>query len=521
MPSRCIRWLKEDARGEKLVRGALILFFLWLAGRHWHPHYGFTRLLQMDAAALATATPVLRDAPIYTYRDAGGYDGHYYGQLASDPTLSDPQLGGGMDNYSYRARRILGSALAHLLAGGDRIESVRLYAALNLAVWLALAAVLWRLLPPGDWRATAAWAAVLFTVGTLHAVRCALPDLPALLGVALGLCAVERGRWVAAGLAFALAALARETSLLAAALAAAHLVRQRQPRAALTLGALASLPVAAWLLFIRLRLGQGGGGWDNFTLPLTGWLGRWSECFANLRAEPDRLLAIATLLGLVALTVQAACLLLKRTPANIWWWVGAGYAAFMFTLNRGVWEGLPGAAPRVVLPLTLAFAVLAARQRMGWLWLAGGSLGVLGGVLTLWAVPAEPHELAAGRAADCSYVVHTADGFHPTERHRSRAWAWCATEGSLVIHTWPAGDGARDLILYTAGITDRPLEVRQDGRLLWRGALGAKPGAVPLHGVVFRQGRARLDLRSPAAPLRETARSARELGLALYGLEMR
>lgn len=150
MPARLLR--PENL--HRLARVALLVFFGWLAGRHGHPYYGFTRFLQMDAAALATALPELREAPIFTYEH--GYDGHYYAQLAARPAVNDPALAGGFDNLGYRARRILLSWTAWVVGGGEAVAAVRAYAELNLAVWAGLAVLLWRIFPGAIWRETLA-----------------------------------------------------------------------------------------------------------------------------------------------------------------------------------------------------------------------------------------------------------------------------------------------------------------------------------------------------------------------------
>ena len=82
-----------------------------------------------------------------------------------------------MGNVPYRARRILGSALAWLIAGGNPAHIANVYSGLNIAVWLVLAVLLWRLLPVNDARSWVAWAGVMFSAGALHSVRLALTDL--------------------------------------------------------------------------------------------------------------------------------------------------------------------------------------------------------------------------------------------------------------------------------------------------------------------------------------------------------
>ena len=96
-----------------------VVVFLGLVARFWHPVYGFTALFQLDASNDGVKIAAFRELPVYVHRDTGGYDGLYYAQIAQDPTLRDPALPPAMDNFAYRARRILPPALAWLLGAGQ------------------------------------------------------------------------------------------------------------------------------------------------------------------------------------------------------------------------------------------------------------------------------------------------------------------------------------------------------------------------------------------------------------------
>lgn len=507
-------------RVEWLVRAACVVAFAALTAQFWHPYFGFTKFLQMNAPVAAVMAPALRGAPIYTYADDSGYDGHYYGRIASDPTLRQEGMGGAMDNFAYRARRIFTPALAHVLALGDPVRSVWIYSGLNVAAWLAFAGVFWALLPTGEWRRTAAWAGLLFSVGALHSVRFALADLPALAWFAGGWLAWERRRlgW-ATGL-FAASALSRETMVLALGVVALLTWRRAGFRPALVFGAAAVAPLALWLAYVGVRLGLRDGGWDNFELPGWGYVWKWCEAFVGLTEERNRVLAITTPLGTIALTAQILYLALRRhyTPE---WWLGVAFAAMALTLNVAVWEGHPGAAPRVLLPLSFAFWVCVARERAPWRWTAAGWLAVPAGLICLWWVPAERHELDAGRHDGMRYLAETDRNFFPTERNRSGPWAWCSARGEVSVRTWPRIDGERALELECFGRTPRTIEVWEGESLLWRGAVGTKRTAVALPAVRFAQGRAVLRVQSEEPTVREPGVGGRELGFAVSGLRLR
>lgn len=515
-----LSWLRTPANAHRLVRVVLIAGFVWLAGRHWHPYYGFTRFLQMDEASLAATLPELRDAPIFPYAD--GYDGHYYAQLAARPAVRDPALSGAIDSVGYRARRILLSWTAWVVGGGDPVAAVRAYAWLNLVVWAGLAALLWRIFPGPGWRATVAWAGLLFSAGLLHGVRLALTDPLALLLVAGAAALAGRERRGPAAALLGLGGLARETALLGAVtlLPEGKATRADWWRTAGRL-ALVAAPLALWLWYLRSVLGPTEPGLGNFTLPVVGWAEKWGEALRRLQHEPDHYLALTSLLAHLALTVQVVFIAWRRKPRDGWWRLGAAYGALMLLLGTAVWEGHPGAATRVLLPLTLAFNVLAVAARASAGWFVAGNLSVLSGVLVLWAVPQSTHELAAGRLDGGSFVVHTDATWYPAEHDQARIWAWSSTGGGLRFTFRPAMDGVRRVRLALIGLAPRPLEIRQDGRVLWRGGIGKKLQWIELPAVAVVRGRAELELQSPVPAGRENADAgARALGFAVYGVRI-
>lgn len=503
-----------------LLRGLLIAGFLWLVGRHWHPYFGFTRFLQLDAWSAGVTVPELRDAPIFTYKD--GYDGHYYAQLAARPAVDDPVLKVSIDDVAYRARRILLSWIAWVVGGGDPVAAVRTYAWLNLVVWGGLAALLWRVFPATGWRETLAWAGILFSAGVLHGVRLALTDPLALLLVAGATVLAVRGRLGPAAGWLAIGGLARETVLLGGVtLLPEKPTRMADFRRVALWGLLVVLPLVAWLLYLRVVLGTSKAGVANFYLPFAGWVAKWSECLGWLRSEPDHFLAITTLLGHVALTAQFLYLAWRREIQNPWWRLGAVYGGLMIFLGTAVWQGHPGAAARVLLPLTLAFNVLAVSHRAGPAWLLLGNLSVLSGVLTFWNVPVLTHEVAAGRVAGSAYVVRGDDRWYPSEGTPTRLWAWNPGDGRLQLDLHPRADGAHRVKIALRSVNSRTVEIKTAGRLLWRGEIGVKTQWIELPEIAFVRGRVFLDLHSDAPPVRENADAGgRALGFAVYGVKL-
>ena len=131
-------WLRRPENLHRLARGVLVLVFLWLAGRYWHPYYGFTAFLQFDDSAAAVMLPELRDTPVYVHHNTGGYDGLYYAQMAVHPALRDPAMAP-RDGQPAISRAAHPALLAGVCGRGARrpvARACRLYAAMNVVLWL-------------------------------------------------------------------------------------------------------------------------------------------------------------------------------------------------------------------------------------------------------------------------------------------------------------------------------------------------------------------------------------------------
>jgi hypothetical protein len=502
---------------------AAVAAFLILAGRFWHPYYGFTKFVQLGEQDAQRGIHEIRDYPVYAYPGTHSYDGAAYVQIAFHPSLRSPELEGAIGNVPYRARRILGSALAWTLAGGTPSRIAGIYAGLNLAVWLAFAFLLWRVLPVVDARSWLAWAGVLFSAGALHSVRLALTDLLAATLLTGALALGERGRAGGAVGLLAAAGLARETALGAVAgLWRGPWNSARAWTRNLAIAAAVALPLVAWMTYIRWKAGSADQGFGNFAWPLMGWIEKWPATLAEYRQHPNfRWLTITTLLATIGLTVQAVFLLRRRRDESAWWRAGLASVALMAIVGTAVWEGHPGAVTRVVLPLGIAFAVLAVRERAGWAWLAGASLTVFSGVLALWHVPADEHEVAAGRYAYGAYVARVDSGWFGVERLRRNAWAWSGERGNLVIDTSRRGSLPMRVRLKLGAITPREIEVRAGTAVVWRGLVGEKPAWIEIPSVPRERGRIVLAITSAVAPVRESAApEARALGFALHGVQL-
>ena len=505
-----------------LARIAVVAGFVLLIGRFWNPYYGFTNLLQADVVTESLLPASLQDTPLFIHRDAGRYDGAYYAQIAISPALRDPALATAVDDLGYRARRILLSAIAWAAGGGDPVRAVHAYAWLNVILWFGFAALLWRVLPvAGGGRALLGWAGLVLASGTLASVRLALTDLAAVTLLAAALYQAEKGRSAASAGLLALGGLARETSLLGlSALLPGPRTAARGifQRAGLML--LAVLPLAGWWWYLRSAAGSSSAGTDNFAWPFLGWIGRWQELVRLTRVESNHWLVAGAWFDGIALAVQLVYLLARPQWRDPWWRLGLLFGGLGLCLGPSVMEGLPGAAARVLLPVTLAFNVLAVRRRAAVLWLLLGNLSVIGGIWSLWAPPGEPHTLDAHTTWSQSHVLETDARWSVAEWNSKWRWSWCNGVGGLNFRIWPWAPSAR-VELLVRGVTPRSLEVWHDQVRVWRGQIGDRPQWIRLPELPVARGNLKLELRSEAPAAGEgEANTARSISFACYGARL-
>jgi len=360
-----------------LVRLVLTALMLAAVGRHYVPGAGFSRLLQLSEDGHATETTALRGVPHYHYPPGQVYDAQSYVQMALYPLLKNPELELALDAPQYRSRRILFAWTAWLAGLGRPAWVVQAYALQNVAFWLALAWWLARRYPADDWRGLAIWIAVMFSHGLLSSVRLALLDGPSLLLIAIAISWAERGRPFASAALVGVSGLGRETNLLAAAGLRWRFGRDRQSLVRLALcAALVAVPILLWMDYLRsiyrttvLVMGS------QMTWPLSAYLQQWQQLWRALGGSLGS--HIGSALALIALSTQAIFLLSRIQAGSLWWRVGFVNALLMLVIGVDVWAGDPGAATRVLLPMTLSFNLLLPRTRAFWPLFAAGNLTVL------------------------------------------------------------------------------------------------------------------------------------------------
>ncbi len=364
----------------KIVAVALVILFLASVARFYHPGLGFTALLGLPPENDAEVARL--HAIPHFQSPLASYDGQFYVRRALDPLVKDPDIDRGMDLAPFRARRILFSWTAYALGLGRPAWILEAYAMQNVICWLVLAVLLTRWLPLTTGRGLALWTACLFSHGMLWSVRFSLLDGPSLLLIAFAIVLAERERYLWSAALVGIAALGRETNVLAA-------VTQRWPtdrrgwlRLAIA-GVLVALPTLIWLDYLRsIYRSTMPEGLNDVVRPFSGIGPRWVTAIHNVLVYgpfSGRSIAFVILFPLI---VQAVYLIVRPSVRSAWWRVAIMYAVLMVLVDPVIADPNTGAITRVLLPMTVGFNVLLARETTApaarfWPWFIGGNLALL------------------------------------------------------------------------------------------------------------------------------------------------
>jgi hypothetical protein len=452
-------------------------------GRFHDPFTGFSSLINFGDQFAPQRLPELTEVPLYTYDHSSGYDGQFYAQLAVAGNPFRTDVGEALDSASYRSRRILFPLVVHAVGLGRPAPIIQIFALANLVCLLILAGLLARWwFPPTSLPNAIAWLGTLFGAGALTSVTHSLTDVPALLVIAVGARLVEQNRRMIGAAVLGAAGLVRETSVLAAAVFVPRLrERGTWPRAGAA-ALLCAAPTVLWAAALAHHYG-GGAGSRNFELPFVGLAGKLGEIRRVMHEGGFNLYARTEIWAVVALATQAGFILLRPRRELVWWRIGAVFALLWMVLGSAVWEGSPCAASRAVLPLTLAFNVLAPRTRRGLPLLLVGNLTVLSAFDIIGVIPTEQTTFAYG--VNGRYGA----GFLAPEHLGRRTWRWSSGAATLVLtnptsRTLPATMSfeissvlPRGVTVHAAGAADHTISLAAERRIPERfGPLLLPPG---------------------------------------------
>lgn len=283
-------------------------------------------------------------------REARGHDGKFFFVQANDPWLLEPETHAAvLDRPLYRSQRML----YPMLAGGGGLFGpetiVWAMLAINvLAMGIGSYVVGRMAVEMGE----SAWWGLAFALnlGFISELGVGGAGVVSAAAAFAGILFLSRGEGGRAALSLALAALAREAMLIAAAGSALWLWRHdRRSDAAGVLGG-PIMAVSAWALYLRFRLGfeAGVSQVEEVGVPLRGFL----EAFGSWVEHPvDLMVGVATML-LFALYTRRAL----RSDSLVGYAFG-GFVLLGIVFTEQVWHSYFDIT-RAVAPLITAFVLM-------------------------------------------------------------------------------------------------------------------------------------------------------------------
>lgn len=511
-----IRRIQEGLRrrnvdpGVGLGYAAVVALFLWTLAQFYIPGKGLSYLIAFGANQEEARLSKIRKLDYFVTKASDGYDAQYYVQIAMDPSLQNQALKRAVDSLPYRGRRILFAATAYAFGLGQPAWILQAFALQNVVTWLLLAGLLLHWFPPRTWDNFIRWAGTMLSIGLCLSFRNALFDGPSLLLIAFGVYLLEKGRpwWSTA--VFALGGLGKETNLLGAAALLPKLTDGgRAWGVAVVRGLLTVVPLALWVTYIALFVGGKAGdpGVRNFDLPFAAYGRKWGEVLESLpEVSAVNAWPLWGLLMLVALTVQFLFLVLRPQWTQAWWRIGLSFAMLMIFLGDAVWEGYPGAASRVLLPMQLAFNVLVPAGRGWWAVLVLGNLTLLAAPAALESPTGEgyvvrgPDELVYGSGRQ-KFTIEFADAWHPVERYNNDYWAWSSGSAALAVNN-PQTTPVLTRLRFTMTVNaPRNVRLRLNGTSLWAAEIGDRSSlSVTLNELVLPPGTSTLEFQTDTPP---------------------
>jgi hypothetical protein len=504
--------------------------FIWIVSGYYLPEgKGFTAFLRLGDKMGAGYLPELRAAQPYLETDSYGYDGQSYVQIAMRPRLSDPVLASAVDNLPYRARRILFCWTASLLGGGDPVRAMHVFSLQNVACWLLLGVLLLRWFPMVCWEDLWRWMGVMFSFGLMISVCSSLMDGPSLLLVAGGMALAEAGHRWSSTVVLAISGLGKETNILAAAgpgWPAAKSLREWAMAAGRVL--LVVAPLAVWGWFLADRFGwTDSRGTENFSWPLSGWWKKWLATFASIKAEGWKHFTLSSLLMQISLTAQFLFFILHWRWNDGWWRLGAVFALLMTVLGDAVWEGYPGAASRVLLPMALAFNIMVPRHGVKWrLILLLGNLTIISTAVTPTLPLRESYEVGGvpellrvaggGKGMEVGFQ----DGWHGPERSRWEYWRWSKGPAVVEVHNRHAFAISARLGFHIKSVDQRTVTLSLNEDVLWSGKTGPELQPVSTGPVTLQPGINVITFSTPEIARQVRPDDPRVLAFSLRNLEI-
>jgi hypothetical protein len=186
-------------------------------------------------------------------------------------------------------------------------------------------------------------------------------------------------------------------------------------------------------------------------------------------------------------------LLLRPRWTQPWWRVGAPFAVLLILLGPAVWDGFPGAAARVVVPMTLAFNVLVPRGLRWWPVLLLGNLSALSAVDQLRPPGIESYRMEGPvnvwrSPAQEAIAARFGDTWYQPEKSYLEYWRWSRGPAEIVIHNPQPTPVEVNLRFDLRALDERTVRVLEDATVRWEGRVDRNGSAVTIRQVRLARG---------------------------------
>lgn len=494
---------------------------------------GFTSMLAVGDAFYDQSIPDFQYASPRIFENSSGYDAQFYSQIALDPTLREPALATGVDSLGYRARRILMPAIAWALGTGDPKRIINVYPLINPLCWLISAILLLHWLPPHSIQNLLRWSGILLGWGWITSIERSLTDGPAATLTLLALYFISKGKVFNGAFAIAASALTKDTSILAGLGLLPDNWKTRKGLARFAvLGLIAAAPLFLWWLYIGSIVPPGSPsamGSGNFALPFQGIYLQLKEQFGQI-GEVTFGNSYINFLSFVAIAIHIAFFIFRPDWKNAIWRACAPFAILGIFLGNAVWEGAPGAAPRVLMVLHIGFNLLAPRTK-AWLPL------LLLANISVFAFPhlMEPPERSqrseeciekrqflttAGDIDPSSLSISFLDGWHQVETKGDRAWKWTQGASSIRIENYSNRPVRANMTLRMRAVSARDCIVEWNQQLISTIQQEQALANYDAGTVVVEPGINILTLRSNSPDLPAGPQDSRLIGTSLFQITL-
>jgi hypothetical protein len=326
-----------------------------LSDNDWNPSI-FVKFPQAKPVELAYGNEILGEV----IPSAGfGHDGKYYFMQAMDPFFDTPEVHAThLDRPTYRAQRMVYPTLA----GGFGLFSPSATAwnllvinlvALGIGTWLT--SLLAKELGLSPWFGLA----FLLNPGVLVSSMIDTAEVLAMLFVVAAALLLLRDRVVASAAFLTLAALTRETMLLATIGAIAYLwhTRRRVPGVFVV----PFVATGAWWLFVRAKLGhldEGIQDTEALGLPFKGFFDALETWLATPGSEVDVMMGVLLLVSSILVAFRAVK---DRSLLGL---MAAGFVVLAVLMVEAVWRFYFDASRALVPVLTVYILSVAASRKL-------------------------------------------------------------------------------------------------------------------------------------------------------------